>query len=582
MRSSSSSSSPSSSWSPLNIELSPYLPILTVFCLYSIALTMIFPALPTLLLKLTQDDASRASEIYGTATFLKFALEFFSASLLGGMSDRLGRKPILLLSLTIISIEFVLLACFPSLTMLYVTRALSGAGDATVAVTYATISDIAYLNDDFVTREFGRVGAAFGVGVVIGPILGAFLTVEGGLTLCFLGAAAVVVIAIIVTLMFFLETTSLIAKAARDKEVLLSDTGYQSGVLMSALPIDPVIPDKSLNSYRAILWQKLNPFVPIATLFSNSELRVLSYPFMLSQISSGIHYIWIIYLKERFDASSLDIGLFFAISGAVVVVVQGYLIKSLIPIRLTEESASVLCLLLSCVQLLFFGLCPSMMSFYVVVVLFAPASIYSPALKALLSNAAGATKQGELQGALSGLRTISAGLGALLFSWVYSFSGGAIANAAHSHNGLTPTTSLSLTSEEIDMPEKFASLNKMMTLSSSFVVSPLHHDSSYSEYVVFALEEGFPFFVAAWFYFIAFLFMLYYVRNLAAFKGSTLSQHSLTRGRYYGSTIGGLGSHQNNVQSELSILTRQTTGGSSSRLLGDDEEDDENQLFYKI
>jgi hypothetical protein len=144
------------------------------------------------------------------------------------------------------------------------------------------------------------------------------------------------------------------------------------------------------------------------------------------------------------------------------------------------------------------------MSFYVVVVLFAPASIYSPALKALLSNAAGATKQGELQGALSGLRTISAGLGALLFSWVYSFSGGAIANAAHvmqffnyslcntvisltscilflkSHNGLTPTTSLSLTSEEIDMPEKFASLNKMMTLSSSFVVSPLHHDSSYS------------------------------------------------------------------------------------------------------
>ena len=248
---------------------------------------------------------------------------------------------------------------------------------------------------------------------------------------------------------------------------------------------------------------------------------------MLTQISSGIHYIWIIYLKERFSASSLDIGLFFAVSGAVVVFVQGYLIKSLIPIRLTEESASVLCLLLSCVQvlwifhvsllihmfysqyylvilkLLFFGLCPSMIGFYVVVVLFAPASIYSPALKALLSNAAGATKQGELQGALSGLRTISAGLGALLFSWVYSFSGGAIANAAHvscwiiivviqwyllrvvfisqkSHNGLTPTTSLSVTSEGMDIPEKFSSFSKMMTLSSSFIVSSLNHDSSYS------------------------------------------------------------------------------------------------------
>jgi hypothetical protein len=71
---------------------------------------------------------------------------------------------------------------------------------------------------------------------------------------------------------------------------------------------------------------------------------------MLSQVSSGVHYIWILYLKERFNASSLDIGLFFAISGAVVVVVQGSLIKSIIPSRLTEESASVLCLLLSCVQ----------------------------------------------------------------------------------------------------------------------------------------------------------------------------------------------------------------------------------------
>jgi MFS family permease len=137
--------------------------------------------------------------------------------------------------------------------------------------------DIAYLNDDFVTREFGRVGAAFGIGVVVGPMLGAFLTTEGGLPLCFFGAAAVVLLAIVVTLTFFLETTPLIAKAARDKEALMSNHGYQSGVLMSALPIDPVVPDKSSGSYRALLLQKLNPFVPIATLFSNSELRVRTF-----------------------------------------------------------------------------------------------------------------------------------------------------------------------------------------------------------------------------------------------------------------------------------------------------------------
>jgi hypothetical protein len=118
-------------------------------------------------------------------------------------------------------------------------------------------------------------------------------------------------------------------------------------------------------------------------------------------------------------------------AGGVVVFVQGYLIKQLIPGRLTEESASVLCLLLSSVQV-----CVCVQAIYTLVDIInnnttQPHVIYSPALKALLSNAAGANKQGELQGALSGLRTLAAALGALLFSWIYSFSGGAIANAAH-------------------------------------------------------------------------------------------------------------------------------------------------------
>ena len=96
------------------------------------------------------------------------------------------------------------------------------------------------------------------------------------------------------------------------------------------------------------------------------------------------------------------------------------------------------------------------------------------------------------------------------------------------------------------------------------------------EYLVFALEEGFPFFVAAWLYFVAFLVMLYYVRNLSAYKGSTLSQHSITRGRLYGYTAAN--------RSEMNILTRQTSDtAGSAECLGDElNDDDENQLFYKI
>ena len=154
-----------------------------------------------------------------------------------------------------------------------------------------------------------------------------------------------------------------------------SSIGYQSGIVMSALPIEPEKIESSLSEKNWLL-SKLNPFGPLRSFFANSELRVLSYPFMLSQVSSGIHYIWIIYLKERFSATSVDVGLFFAVSGVVVVLTQGYLIKIVIPKRLTEESATVICLLGSCIQLALFGLCPSLISFYFVVVLFAPVSIY--------------------------------------------------------------------------------------------------------------------------------------------------------------------------------------------------------------
>lgn len=255
-----------------------------------------------------------------------------------------------------------------------------------------------------------------------------------------------------------------------------------------------------------------------------------------------------------------------------MILVQGSLIKMIIPSRLTEESAAVLCLLCTSFQLLAFGLCPSLLSFYVVVVVLAPSSMYSPSLKALLSNAGGASKQGELQGALSGLRTLSAGVGALLFSWIYSFSGGAVASAAHALTGSGAAAAVasaaaasgstnSATSELID-ENKLSSLQKMMSFSSSILVSDLHKSSSYFDYIIFALEEGFPFFVAAWLHFVAFLFMMYYVRNLSAFKGSTLSQHSLTRGAAYSPNT-----------------------GARSRLRSDSEEEDEedeNSFFYKI
>jgi hypothetical protein len=100
--------------------------------------------------------------------------------------------------------------------------------------------------------------------------------------------------------------------------------------------------------------------------------------------------------------------------------------------------------------------------------------------------------------------------------------------------------------------------------------SSLSSNSTYYDYIIFALEEGFPFFVAAGLYFLAFLFMLYYIRNLAAFKGSTLSQHSVTRGK-------------RKICKEVAMTSiGHVKPKKSSAQFMDDDDDDENQFFYKI
>jgi DHA1 family tetracycline resistance protein-like MFS transporter len=374
-----------------------YLPIHLVFFLYSLAFTMIFPALPNLLLSLTSHDSQHASRLYGYAIALKFLFEFYSAPLLGCLSDCLGRRPILFLSLLTIGVELFLLATHPSASILFITRIMAGLGDATVTVTYAIVSDIATVNDDFVTKEFGYIGAVFGFGVVIGPLLGSYLSTRS-LSLCFLVGSIIIAIAFAVALCFVIETRPVHLSKVNSELKEGNYIGYQSQE-----PVDPfsstALASRKANEQKLKLYG-INPFVPLVRFFSNSELRVLSYPFILSHMSSGIHYVWVIYLRERFDATYMDVGLFMTVSGVAIALTQGFLIKSIIPNILSEENATAVCLLLTSIQLFCFGLCPSLMSFYLTAIIFAPASIYGPALKALLSNAGGTSYQGELQGAL--------------------------------------------------------------------------------------------------------------------------------------------------------------------------------------
>ena len=318
-----------------------YVPILIVFFMYSIAFSMTFPALPKLLLTFTHDDSTMASDYFGAVTTLKFLLEFFSGPFLGSLSDRIGRRPILLFSLFALVIEMFLLALLPSIAIIFLSRAMSGMFDATVAIVYAAVSDIAFANDDFVTKNFGSISAIFSLSVVIGPLLGVYLC-RTSISLCFMVAGGILIFSLLFCYCFVAET--------RPHKPTTKPQNTMSIDIFSA--VDKKQDDK-IDSEDISFCP--NPFAPFKSFFCNSELRVLSYPFILAHLSSGIHYVWMLYLKERFSASFMDVGLFLAITGASVMIAQGLLIKNVVPDLFSEETTATICMCFTSIQLLCFG-----------------------------------------------------------------------------------------------------------------------------------------------------------------------------------------------------------------------------------
>eukprot|EP01039_Chlorochromonas_danica_P003105 gene3105-3401_t len=376
---------------------------------------MMIPALPALTLHLTHDNSSHAAYLYGIANFVRYIMEFFASPIMGSLADSFGRKPMLILSYIICGIEFILLCFFPSIGMLFFTRALAGLGDCAQATCYTIATDIALYNKQGVTTLYGLLAGVFGIGYVIGPLLGGLLVEHLSIRICLLVAAIICGVGGLISCFILEESLHYVNIKKKNSNNNDNDDDNRENVRSEE---DDVTSQK----------RNLNPFTPIIIHFTNPVIRKLSYPLVLSSLTQGLGFIWYIYMEGRYHSSTTLISVYLAFFGVVSLVVQGFLIKRLIPHPWNEKKAAMIGYFLQGLQYVGYGVVPRVWGLFVMALIFAVGLIADPALKALIVKASLSHQperskeiQGNLQGALSGLRTICTALGALFFPAVYSY-----------------------------------------------------------------------------------------------------------------------------------------------------------------
>ncbi|MEM1379174.1 MAG: TCR/Tet family MFS transporter [Pseudomonadota bacterium] len=340
---------------------------------------IIMPIMPALMMEVTGKNLSAAASYGGFVYFIYALAQFLMSPVLGGLSDRYGRRPVLLISLVFYAFDFVLMALAPSFAWLVIARALSGATAATYSTANAVIADVS--PPEKRAANFGLMGAAFGIGFIIGPVLGGF-TAEWGIRIPFLVAAGLGAANAVFGYFFFPET---------------------------------------LKDKREFSWKRANP---IGTLISVSRygmvLIVLISFFLIQFAYNTLPSVFSYFAKAKYDWSEFNISLALAYVGITAAIVQAGLIRRIIP-AIGELRAVILgasCMVTSMVGYAFFA--PTGAQVYLWITVGALGGLIMPGMQAIMSAAVPADSQGELQGAVASVMSLTMMTSPLIMTQIFS------------------------------------------------------------------------------------------------------------------------------------------------------------------
>lgn len=357
----------------------PLIFIMITMMLDAMGIGLIMPVMPDLI-RQVQGVALSDAALWGGVLTASFAvMQFLFSPTVGNLSDRFGRRPVLLISLAVMAVDYVIMVFAGTIWWLLVGRILGGLASATPGTASAYIADIT--EPDKRAQNFGMMSAAFGVGFVLGPMLGGLLA-------------------------------DLSPRAPFVAAAILAAANFIFGyfVLPESLP---------LSKRRAFKWRRANPLGGLMQIGRLPGLKwMLAAMFFYSVAGFVYPAIWAFYTQEAFGWDTRTVGLSLAVYGVGMVIVQGGLIRIVIP-WLGEARVVIYGLIIDVLALLAFGFASHGWMIWVLTPFAALGSIATPAISALMSRAANEDQQGELQGVLASINALSMVLSPLIMTQAF-------------------------------------------------------------------------------------------------------------------------------------------------------------------
>jgi DHA1 family tetracycline resistance protein-like MFS transporter len=349
----------------------------------AVSFGIMIPVLPNLIKEFSGGDFAAASRWNVLFAFTWGLMQFFSAPIMGLLSDRVGRRPVLLISLFGLAVDFLFMALAPTIAWLFVGRVLNGMTAASFSTAGAYVADVT--PPEGRAKAFGMLGSAFSFGFLIGPVLGGLLAAHSLRTPFFVAA-------ILTAINWF----------------------YGLFVLPESLP-----PERRVTRFD---WSKANPVGSLAFLRRHSELLALATIGFLFQFAHTVlPAVFVLYTGYRYDWTPLIMGIAMAGTGVLGIAVQTLAVGPVVA-RIGERGALLLGTAGGAAGFALYAFAPTGWAYVAAMPVFALISFLQPGLQGLMTRRVGPSEQGQLQGAGQSLQGIAAILGPMVFGSSFAWA----------------------------------------------------------------------------------------------------------------------------------------------------------------